>query len=84
MTKTLTLATVITSMWQSPLIALLILISLVFLVDLYRQYAESKKITCSPPDLSTWNYRSLQSYAKANNIRANQKRSKLIALLQEV
>ncbi len=41
--KTLILGTVITSMWQSPLIALLILISLVFLADRNHSLPPSSK-----------------------------------------
>lgn len=43
--KTLTVGTLITGMYQSPVIALLITIILVFIADLYRQYSESKRIT---------------------------------------
>ena len=86
MTKTLTLGTVITSMWQSPLIALLILISLVFLADLYSQYIESKKIMCAPmPDLTTWSYADINTLARLHKLKpANRKKLTLIQLLQEV
>ena len=85
--KTLILGTVITSMWQSPLIALLILISLVFLADLYCQYIESKKITCAPmPDLTTWSYADINTLARLHKLKpANRKKVTLInSLLQEV
>ena len=84
--KTLTLGTVITSMWQSPLIALLILISFVFAVDLYNRYLDSKKITCAPmPDLTTWSYADVNTLARLHKLKpANRKKSTLIQLLQEV
>ena len=82
--KTLTLGTLLTSMWQSPVIALLILIALVFITDLLNQYLENKKITCLDIDWNAYSYRDIQVYAKANNIRANQKKQTLINLLQGV
>ena len=82
--KTLTLATVITSMWQSPLIALLILISFVFAVDLYNRYLESKKITCVSINWSDWTYKDLQIQCKTLSIKANSKRYILINKLKEV
>ncbi|MEM8830542.1 MAG: hypothetical protein AAGE96_14465 [Cyanobacteria bacterium P01_G01_bin.19] len=42
------------------------------------------KITCMPLDFSDWNYRDIQLFAIANGIRGNQKKVKLIKLLQEV
>ena len=86
MLKTFTIGTVITFMWQSPLIALLILISLVFLADLYRQYAESQKIMCAPmPDLTTWSYADVNTLARLHKLKpANRKKLSLIQLLQEV
>ena len=82
--KTLTIGTLLTSMWQSPVIALLILIALVFIADLLNQYIESKKIICTTTDFSKWSYRDIQLFAIANGIRGNQKKVKLIKLLQEV
>lgn len=84
--KTLTLGTVITSMWQSPLIALLILISVVFAVDLYNRYLESKKILCVPmPNLTTWSYADVNTLARLHKLKpANRKKLTLIQLLQEV
>lgn len=84
--KILTLGTVITSMWQSPLIALLILISLIFLLDIYRQYTESKKITCAPiPEFTTWSYADVNTMARLHKLKpANRKKLTLIQLLQEV
>ena len=87
MTKTLTLGTVITSMWQSPLIALLILITCVFAVDLYNRYLESKKILCAPmPDLTTWSYADINTLARLHKLKVpNRKKQTLISyLLQEV
>ena len=82
--KTLTIGTLLTSMWQSPVIALLIAISLVFIADLLNQYLESKKITCVVIDFTAWSYRDIQLFAIANGIRGNQKKVRLIGLLQEV
>ena len=42
------------------------------------------KITCVPLDFSNWSYRDIQLFAIANGIRGNQKKVKLIQLLQEV
>ena len=82
--KTLTLGTLLTSMWQSPVIALLILIALVFIAHFYIQYLESKKITCAVIDFTAWSYRDIQLFAIANGIRGNQKKVRLIELLQGV
>ena len=82
--KTLTLGTLLTSMWQSPVIALLIIVALVFITDLLNQYLENKKITCLDIDWDIYSYREIQVYAKANNIRANQKKQTLINSLQGV
>ena len=82
--KTLTLGTILTSMWQSPVIALLILVSLVFIADLLNQYLESKKIICVATNWDIYSYKDIQAYAKANNIRANQKKQTLINSLQGV
>lgn len=82
--KTLTLSTLVLGMYQSPIVALLIAIALVFIADLLNQYIESKKITCLVTDFSTWDYRSLQSYAKSHGIKANSKRTVLIQSLREV
>lgn len=82
--KTLTLGTLLTSVWQSPVIALLILVALVFIADLLNQYLESKKITCVSTDWNAYSYKDIQAYAKANNIRANQKKQTLINSLQGV
>ena len=84
MIKTITLGTLLTGMYNSPLVTLLIAIALVFLLDLYNRYLESKRIVCVAPDFSTWDYRSLQSYAKLHGIKANTKRAILINQLQEV
>lgn len=83
MTKLITLPTLY-GFYQSPVVALLILMTLVFLADLYNQYIESRKIVCVAPDFSTWDYRSLQSYAKSHGIKANSKRHIIISRLQEV
>lgn len=82
--KTLTLGTLLTSMWQSPVIALLIAIALVFIADLLSQYMESKKIISIDTDFSDWSYKDLQAYAKAHSIKANNKRSTLINQLLEL
>lgn len=82
--KTLTLGTLLTSMWQSPVIALLIAIALVFIADLLNQCLESKKITCASIDFSEWSYRDIQVFAKANGIKANSKRTLLINSLQTI
>jgi hypothetical protein len=84
--KALTLGTVITSMWQSPLIALLILIFFVFAVDLYNRYLESKKILCAPmPEFTTWSYADINTMARLHNLKpANRKKLTLIQLLQQV
>lgn len=42
------------------------------------------KITCVSIDFTAWSYRDLQLLAKANNIRANQKKQTLIQLLQGI
>lgn len=84
MIKTLTLGTLLTGMYNSPLVTLLIEIALVFLLDLYNRYLESKRIVCVAPDFSTWDYRSLQSYAKSHGIKANSERHIIISKLQEV
>jgi len=80
--KTLTLSTLITAMYQSPVIALLIAITLVLIADLLNQYIESKKINCLIIDFSNWSYRDIQLLAIANGIRGNQKQVKLIQLLK--
>lgn len=82
--KTLTLGTLLTSMWQSPCIALLILIALVFIADLLNQYLENKKITCISTDWNAYSYRDIQAYAKLHGIKANKKRTTLINQLQGV
>ena len=82
--KTLTLGTLLTSMWQSPVIALLIIVALVFITDLLNQYLENKKITCVSTNWDAYSYKDIQAYAKANNIRANQKKQTLINSLQGV
>ncbi|MEM8722453.1 MAG: Ish1 domain-containing protein [Cyanobacteria bacterium P01_G01_bin.39] len=84
MIKTITLGTLLTGMYNSPLVTLLIAIALVFLLDLYNRYLESKRIVCVTTDFSTWSYRSLQSYAKLHGIKANTKRATLINQLQGV
>ena len=76
--KTLTLSTIVVGMYQSPIVALLIAIALVFIADLLNQYIESKKIICTPADLATWSYRDIQLLAIANGIRGNQKKVRLI------
>ena len=82
--KTLTLGTILTSMWQSPVIALLILVSLVFIADLLNQYLENKKITCVSTDWNAYSYKDIQAYAKLHGIKANKKRATLINQLQGV
>ena len=82
--KTLTLGTLLTSMWQSPVIALLILVSLVFIADLLNQYLENKKITCVSTDWNAYSYKDIQAYAKLHGIKANKKRATLINQLQGV
>ena len=82
--KTLTLGTLLTSMWQSPVVALLLLVALVFIADLLNQHIESKKIICLDINYSDWSYRDLQVFAKANGIKANNKRTTLINQLQGV
>ena len=42
------------------------------------------KITCIDLDFSDWSYRDIQLFAIANGIRGNQKKVKLIQLLQEI
>ena len=84
--KTLTLSTLITAMYQSPVIALLIAIALVFIADLYNQYIENKKITCAPmPNLSDWSYIDVNTMARLHKLKpTNRKKVTLIQLLQEV
>lgn len=82
--KTLTLSTIVVGMYQSPVVALLIAIALVFIADLLNQYIESKRIICIDLDFSNWSYRDIQLLAIANGIRGNQRKVKLIQLLQEV
>ena len=82
--KTLTLSTLIAAMYQSPVIALLIAVALLLMADLLNQYIESKKITCLDIDFTAWSYRDIQLFAIANGIRGNQKKVRLIQLLQEV
>ena len=82
--KTLTLGTLLTSMWQSPVIALLIPVSLVFIADLLNQYLENKKITCVSTDWNAYSYKDIQAYAKLHGIKANKKRATLINQLQGV
>ena len=82
--KTLTLGTLLTSMWQSPVVALLLLVTVVFIADLLNQYIESKKIICLDLNFSNWSYKDLQVFAKANGIKANNKRATLINQLQGV
>lgn len=80
--KTLTLSTLITAMYQSPVIALLIAIALIFIADLLNQYLKSKKIICLDTNFSDWSYKDLQAYAKLHGIKANTKRTTLINQLQ--
>jgi len=47
--------------YESPVIVLLRLITLIFLADLYNQSLESKKITCCPTKWNNWAYRDIQS-----------------------
>ena len=42
------------------------------------------KITCVSIDFTGWSYRDIQLFAIANDIRGNQKKVRLIQLLQEV
>ena len=93
MIKTFAITSTITALWQSPVIALLILIALVFIADLLNRYLESKKITCVAPsshrrmrckatDWNAYSYRDIQAYAKLHGIKANKKRALLINSLQ--
>lgn len=82
--KTLTLSTLLTSMWQSPVIALLILVALLFITDLLNQYLENKKITCASTNWASYSYREIQILAKFHGVKANQKKETLINLLQGV
>lgn len=82
--KTFAITSTLTAMWTSPVIALLILIGLVFLADLLNRYLENKKIICLDTKFTDWSYRDIQAYAKANHIRANQKKQTLINLLKGV
>ena len=83
--KTITLGTLLTSMWSSPVIALLILVALVFITDLLNRYIESKKITCVPIDLTAWSYNDLSTLARLHKLKpTNRKKLTLIQLLQEV
>ena len=84
MIKTFAITSTITALWQSPVIALLILVALVFITDLLNQYIESKKIICLDTNFADWSYRELQAYAKLHGIKANKKRATLINQLQGV
>ena len=42
------------------------------------------KITCVSINFTAWSYRDIQLFAIANGIRGNQKKVKLIQLLQEI
>ena len=42
------------------------------------------KITCVSIDFTGWSYREIQLFAKSHGIRSNQKKVRLIELLQEV
>ena len=70
--------------WNYPTYFLLIAIALVLIADLFNQYIESKKIICLVTDFTNWSYRDIQLLAIANGIRGNQKKVRLIQLLQEV
>ena len=82
--KTLTVGTLITGMYQSPVIALLIAIALVFMADLLNRYLESKKIKCVPIDWNVYSYREIQAIAKSNGIIANKKREVLLEGLASI
>lgn len=82
--KSLLASTILIPAWNYPTYFLLNAIALVFIADLYNQHIESRKIICTPADLTTWSYRDIQLLAIANGIKANQKKVKLIELLREV
>ena len=84
MFKTLTLGTLLTSMWQSPVIALLLIVALIFLIDLLNRYWESRKITCVPTDFSGWSYREVQILCKTHGIKANKSRAVLLEGLNSI
>ena len=76
MFKTLTLGTLLTSMWQSPVIALLLMVALVFLIDLLNRYWEPRKITCVPVDWDSWVYNDLSTLARLHNIKSTSRKRK--------
>ena len=82
--KSLLASTILIPAWNYPTYFLIISICLVFLMDLYNQYKKSKQIICVATDWNAYSYREIQVYAKANNIRANQKKQALINSLQAV
>ena len=84
--KILTLGTLLTSMWTSPVIALLILIALVFIADLLNRYLESKKIVCEPmPNLNSWSYQDINTMARLHKLKpSNRKKQTLINLLHNL
>ena len=82
--KSLLATSIMVPMWQSPVVALLLLVALVFITDLLNRYLENKKITCATTDFSVWSYRDVQLVAIANNIRGNQKKAVLIEGLNSI
>lgn len=84
MTKTFAITSTLTAMWSSPVVALLFLVALVFLIDLFNRYLENKKITCVSIDWNAYSYKDIQAYAKLHGIKANEKRATLINQLQGV
>ena len=82
--KSLLASTILIPAWNYPTYFLIISICLVFLIDLFNRYQKSKQVICVSIDWNAYSYRDIQVYAKANNIRANQKKQTLINLLQGV
>ena len=82
--KSLLASFILIPAWNYPTYFLLIAIALVFIADLLNQYMESKKIICTVTDFTNWSYRDIQLLAIANGIRGNQKKVRLIQLLQKV
>ena len=82
--KSLLATTILIPAWNYPTYFLIISICLVFLIDLFTRYKKSKQIVCVSTNWDIYSYREIQVYAKANNIRANQKKQTLINSLQGV
>lgn len=78
MIKTITLGTLLTGTYNSPLVTLLIAIVLIFLLDLYSHYIESKKISCVVPDFTSWSYNDLSTQCRLLGLKpTNRKRPTL-------